>query len=135
MTNTTESWNRFKRYTLTNDKINLSLDISKVAFQDEDFDLLKEKAVKALNFMQTIEEGDVANPDENRMVGHYWLRNSELAPSPDLKSVIDGALKQIKDFAKKFIRVILKVFKESLKTSSSLALVAQHWDRNSFPRL
>jgi glucose-6-phosphate isomerase len=101
MTNTTESWNRFKRYTLTNDKINLSLDISKVAFQDEDFDLLKEKAVKALNFMQTIEKGDIANPDENRMVGHYWLRNSELAPSPDLKSVIDGALKQIKDFAKK----------------------------------
>src|SRR6056300_1475577 len=101
MTSTNESWTRFQRYTLPIDKINLSLDISKVAFQDEDFKNLKEKALKALDFMQAIERGGITNPDENRMVGHYWLRNTELAPSSDLGSVINEALDQIKQFVKK----------------------------------
>ena len=33
----------------------------------------------ALHAMQELESGAIANPDENRMVGHYWLRNADLA--------------------------------------------------------
>ena len=34
----------------------------------------------AFTEMQALEKGAIANPDENRMVGHYWLRNPALAP-------------------------------------------------------
>lgn len=34
------------------------------------------------------------------MVGHYWLRNSALAPTPELKAAIDGPLADVKDFGR-----------------------------------
>ena len=35
--------------------------------------------------MDALEKGAIANPDEKRMVGHYWLRAPELAPTPELR--------------------------------------------------
>ena len=32
------------------------------------------------------------------MVGHYWLRNSALAPNPDIAKEIEDALTSIKEF-------------------------------------
>ena len=29
--------------------------------------------------MQELEKGAIANPDENQMVGHYWLRNPTMS--------------------------------------------------------
>ena len=49
--------------------------------------------------MADLESGAIANPDENRMVGHYWLRNSTLAPSTELKDAIDATLIDIKRFS------------------------------------
>lgn len=43
--------------------------------------------------MIALEAGAVANPDEGRQVGHYWLRAPELAPAP-LQSAIRDALAQ-----------------------------------------
>ena len=34
--------------------------------------------------MDALEKGAIANPDEKRMVGHYWLRAPELAPTPEI---------------------------------------------------
>ena len=48
--------------------------------------------------MQELEAGAIANPDENRMVGHYWLRNAALAPS-SRKTEIDRCLAEIKQIA------------------------------------
>ena len=48
--------------------------------------------------MKALESGAIANPDEKRMVGHYWLRNSALAPTPELKAAIDGPLADVKAF-------------------------------------
>ena len=33
---------------------------------------------KAFADMAALEAGAIANPDEKRMVGHYWLRNPAL---------------------------------------------------------
>ncbi len=96
-----DTWARFQKYTLPVDSIKLSLDISKVSFDDQTFSSLKERAQKALDFMQSIERGEIANPDENRMVGHYWLRNPDLAPKPELKKEIEDAIEQIDQFTKK----------------------------------
>ena len=39
--------------------------------------------------MCALEAGGIANQDEDRMVGHYWLRAPERAPSSKLQSLIE----------------------------------------------
>ncbi len=51
--------------------------------------------------MESIESGAVANPDENRMVGHYWLRAPEMAPKKEITRDIQKNLQAIKEFAQK----------------------------------
>lgn len=46
--------------------------------------------VGALAAMEELEAGAIANPDEGRMVGHYWLRASSLAPDPALSAEIEA---------------------------------------------
>src|SRR5205814_3870462 len=43
--------------------------------------------------------GAIANPDEKRMVGHYWLRNPALAPNAEFRADIEETNKRIKRFA------------------------------------
>jgi len=54
---------------------------------------------RAIVAMQELEAGKIANPDENRMVGHYWLRNPRLAPTPQIRADIENTLRQIEVFA------------------------------------
>jgi glucose-6-phosphate isomerase len=49
--------------------------------------------------MKELESGAIANPDEKRMVGHYWLRNPALAPTAEARAEIEGTIKRIKSFA------------------------------------
>lgn len=49
--------------------------------------------------MDELERGTIANPDEGRMVGHYWLRAPELAPSREIAEAIHSALGEISHFA------------------------------------
>jgi glucose-6-phosphate isomerase len=53
----------------------------------------------ALNAMNELEAGAIANPDEGRMVGHYWLRAPELAPMPELAAEIRQTNADITEFA------------------------------------
>jgi len=63
-------------------------------------------------------------PDENRMVGHYWLRDPDLA-NPELKRDIVQTLEQIEAFTQKFILVRFILPKHPLPTFFPLALVVQ----------
>lgn len=45
----------------------------------------------ALAAMARLEAGAIANPDEGRMVGHYWLRAPDLAPDPAIGQAITQA--------------------------------------------
>jgi len=49
--------------------------------------------------MDALEGGAIANPDEQRMVGHYWLRTPALAPTAALRAEIEATLAHIKQFA------------------------------------
>ncbi len=49
--------------------------------------------------MAQLENGALANPDENRTVGHYWLRNPALAPTPQIRKEIVETHGKISDFA------------------------------------
>ena len=42
----------------------------------------------AFTAMQELEAGAIANPDEERQVGHYWLRDPQLAPSDEVRTSI-----------------------------------------------
>jgi len=54
---------------------------------------------KAFSAMTDLERGAIANPDENRMVGHYWLRNPDLAPTPEISAEINATVSSIEAFA------------------------------------
>ena len=92
-------WERYKKYLCTAPSIGLSLDVSRMNFGDDYFDRMTPLMEKAFQAMDALEAGAVANPDEGRMVGHYWLRSPERAPSPELTTEIRETLQAIKDFA------------------------------------
>ena len=54
---------------------------------------------KAFIAMAELEKGGIANPDEKRMVGHYWLRNPALAPTQTIRKEIEDTVAAIKVFA------------------------------------
>jgi len=49
--------------------------------------------------MVALEAGTIANPDEQRMVGHYWLRDPKRAPTAEIADAILHCRQQIRDFA------------------------------------
>jgi len=100
-THYTMSWSRFKQNYFTNAALGLSLDISRMPFPDGYLAQIEVPMKKAFADMAALEKGAIANPDENRMVGHYWLRAPHLAPTKELSKEITGTLAAIKDFTAK----------------------------------
>jgi glucose-6-phosphate isomerase len=92
-------WKRFQKYFLDYDSIGMSLDVSRMNFSDDFLQSMEPRMQKAFEAMAALEKGAIANPDENRMVGHYWLRNPALAPTPEIRSQIEQTLQAIKAFA------------------------------------
>src|SRR5688500_11629538 len=92
-------WERFQRYYTTFPSIGLSIDLSRMNFADTYFDSTAAPMAKAFAAMDALEKGAIANPDENRMVGHYWLRNPKLAPNPEIRSAIESTITRVKAFA------------------------------------
>ena len=71
-------WERFARYLFHDEALGFSLDVSRMNFGEDDLESLREPLKDALDAMDALERGAIANPDEGRMVGHYWLRAPEL---------------------------------------------------------
>jgi glucose-6-phosphate isomerase len=92
-------WQRFQQYFLRYDELAFSIDISRMKFSDDFFERMQPQINKAFAAMRTLESGAIANPDEKRMVGHYWLRNPALAPNAELRADIEETNKRIKKFA------------------------------------
>ena len=92
-------WKRFKQYYYSNPCLGLAVDISRMNFSSEFFDDMEAQAKKAFKAMDKLEAGAIANPDEKRMVGHYWLRDSTKAPNREIRSAISSCLRKIKKFA------------------------------------
>jgi glucose-6-phosphate isomerase len=94
-------WQRYQDWLYYHNGLGLYVDISRMRFDDAFVASMQPKFEKAFHDMAALEAGAIANPDENRMVGHYWLRDPDLAPSPDLKQEIVGALEQLETFVQK----------------------------------
>ena len=90
---------RFKKYYTEFPSIGMALDLSRMNVDDAFFSAMEPKMQKAFADMAALERGAIANPDENRMVGHYWLRNAALAPTPEISREIAETNASIKQFA------------------------------------
>jgi glucose-6-phosphate isomerase len=96
-----EQWERFKKYNIEFPTIGLAVDLSRMNFSDDFIPSMQDRIQKAFEDMKALEKGAIANPDENRMVGHYWLRNPRLSPTPEIRREIEDAVFRVKGFAEK----------------------------------
>ncbi len=90
----------YKTHLLKCPGLNITLD---TAAMDAPSDLYTSRAdaiEHATDAMAALEQGAIANPDEDRMVGHYWLRAPQLAPNDELRDAIRRDLDACLDFAK-----------------------------------
>ena len=88
-------WDRFRKYLCVVEDLDLRLDISRMMFDDAFFDRMAEPIGRALTAMDELERGGIANIDEGRMVGHYWLRTPELAPDPKIRAAVQETVERI----------------------------------------
>lgn len=93
-------WDRYKRYLSAWPALELALDVSRMRFDDGLFERMAAPMARAFEAMDALEQGAIANPDEKRMVGHYWLRDPSRAPSPEIRGAIETTVARIKSFAK-----------------------------------
>ena len=73
----------------------ISIDFSQVGFSEEFLSNMHDKVIDAFDEMSALEAGAIANKDENRMVGHYWLRNASMSPTEDIQNQINETYKQV----------------------------------------
>ncbi len=92
-------WRRYRDNLCECPTVGLSLDISRMKFDDEFFARMAQPMEAAYAAMDRLEAGEIANPDENRMVGHYWLRDAHRAPSDEIRQEIEATLASIRGFA------------------------------------
>ncbi len=98
--NQLELWKRYSSLLCHCPEIGLSLDISRMKFDDGFLERMEPALQRAFNEMKELEDGSIANPDEGRMVGHYWLRNPPLAPTKELRCEIEAAINQVATFSR-----------------------------------
>jgi glucose-6-phosphate isomerase len=94
-----ELWKRYRQYLCRVDSLDLTLDISRMHFDESFLASMEPAAQRAFADMDALESGAIANPDEKRMVGHYWLRAPMLAPTKEIAREITGTVQSIKRFA------------------------------------
>lgn len=92
-------WQRFQRHYSEFPTLGLALDLSRMNFGEDFLTTMEPRLKRAFTAMAELEKGAIANPDEKRMVGHYWLRNPALAPSADLAREITTTLAAVEQFA------------------------------------
>lgn len=94
-------WQRYQDWLYYHEGLEFYLDVSRMRFDDAFVEAMQPKFEKAFQDMAALEGGAIANPDENRMVGHYWLRDPDLAPTSEIRQEIIQTLEQIEAFTKK----------------------------------
>ncbi|MDB4500619.1 glucose-6-phosphate isomerase [Akkermansiaceae bacterium] len=94
------SFDSFSSSLLRYPELGFSLDFSRMNLPADYATTMAPKIERTLSDLVTLEAGEIANPDEGRMVGHYWLRNPALAPNDEIRAQITEPIKMLKKFAK-----------------------------------
>ena len=101
--NDLNDWEKFSKYLWFSKDINMWMDISKVLFNEKQINEMVSKFEYVFKECKNLEDGAIANIDEKRQVGHYWLRNSEISPDKKIKNEIDNDIKEIDQFCTKIL--------------------------------
>jgi len=96
-------WNKFVKYLWFDEDINMWLDISKVLFNEKKITEIERKFINVYKASKDLEDGSISNVDENRQVGHYWLRNSNIAPDKEIGKQIEEEIKNIEEFSSQIL--------------------------------
>jgi glucose-6-phosphate isomerase len=94
-----ELWKRYRQNLCRVDSLDLTLDVSRMHFNEAFLASMESSMQHAFTAMDALESGAIANPDEKRMVGHYWLRSPNLAPTKEINREITATVESIKKFA------------------------------------
>jgi glucose-6-phosphate isomerase len=97
-------WNTFTANTYRNEELDFTLDYSLMGVEPAFFERMEPAMQAAFEAMRELEGGAIANPDEQRMVGHYWLRAPHKAPDPEIEAAIKDCLERIEAFSGKVHR-------------------------------
>jgi glucose-6-phosphate isomerase len=92
------NWKNYQQWTRIWSKPFIGVDLSAIGWNESQASEIQSKFPAAFQAMRELEQGSIANPDEQRQVGHYWLRAPELAPA-GVGDEIRDTLQQILDFA------------------------------------
>ena len=114
-------WQHFTENYTDYPSVGVSVDTSRIGMKQQDFKQLLPELERALAAMQELEKGSIANPDEDRMVGHYWLRDASLAPTAEITAAIRGEIEKVSSFAAEIVEHRRKT--ESGSTFSQVVLI------------
>lgn len=94
-----ELWERYRAWLYDNPDLGFRLDVSRMDLPADYVRSMEPRMSAAFDAMEALERGEIANPDEQRMVGHYWLRAPGLAPSPEIAGLIREMQARVLEFA------------------------------------
>ncbi|UWG97120.1 glucose-6-phosphate isomerase [Dehalobacter sp. DCM] len=94
-------WGNFQEYLYSNNELNLQIDISRVNLPENYLEEMKSRIQRVFLQIREMERGGIANQDEQRMVGHYWLSDPDISPTAEIGNQIKLTLDRIKDFTRK----------------------------------
>jgi len=92
-------WDSYKALLVDEPALGFRLDLSRMGISEPALAEREPAIAEALRAMAALEQGSLANPDEKRLVGHYWLRAPERAPTPEIAAAIRETQARVLDFA------------------------------------
>jgi len=98
MTTSVDRLAHYRRWRIALDAPAIELDLADARLAEPDVADLARLQI-ALAAMARLEAGAIANPDEGRQVGHFWLRAPALAPDPAIGAAIEASWRQIDELA------------------------------------
>jgi len=96
-----ESWKGYREWLFDAAGLGFRLDVSRMDLPPDLPERMGPAVTAAFDAMEALERGAIANPDEGRMVGHYWLRAPELAPDAATRGTIERGVDRVLDFARR----------------------------------
>jgi len=96
-------WQRVEALLWHDPDLGFWLDPSRMALSAEDLLALEPRLNEALLAMAELEGGAIANRDEERQVGHYWLRDPDRAPTPQIRELIQREIDRLDTFGRQVL--------------------------------
>jgi len=94
-------WQDYSDQLFRDTALGFSLDLSRMDIAPWFRRAMQPAIERAFRDRDDLENGALANPDEKRRVGHYWLRNPAIAPDEEIRNAITAPLEALKAFAAK----------------------------------